>query len=124
MTDLTEQWRKGKLPIGYYYVRTMFGTKIRRCIVKGERRTVIEDFDTEQVLAEVPDYIEWQNMVKCACEEHRANTELLEENAQLKELLKEIRGKIKTVYDIDYMEFITSAEFDDAFVAKIDEVLK
>ena len=46
------------------------------------------------------------------------------EIAQLKDLLKEIRSKIKTVYDMDYRKFITSALFDDAFVKKIDEVLK
>ena len=51
-------------------------------------------------------------------------SKLKEKNAKLIELLKEIRGKIKTVYDMDLNQFITSAAFTDDFVKKIDEVLK
>lgn len=52
------------------------------------------------------------------------NWQLRTENQQLKELLTEIRCKIKTVYDMDQREFITSAVFTNDFVKKIDEVLK
>lgn len=57
-------------------------------------------------------------------EAHQTPVPTFEEWQQLKELLKEIRSKIKTVYDMDLREFITSAVFDDSFVTKIDEVLR
>jgi hypothetical protein len=92
MTDLTEQWKKGELPDGYYYCRLILNNmkpSIERCKAHCIPMGVSADRG-EAVLAEVPDYVEWQNMVNCACEEHEANKRLIEENAQLKELLKEV----------------------------------
>lgn len=42
---------------------------------------------------------------------------------ELKELLKEIRSKVKTVYDFDTREFTNCAEYDNDLLKKIDEVL-
>ena len=87
MTDLTEQWKKGKLPSGWYWVDyySVDGAVMLEYIPQYNGFGYDEKNLVQAVLAEVPDYIEWQNMVNCACEEHKANTELLEENAQLKE---------------------------------------
>lgn len=83
MTDLTEKWKKGELPSGYYYVKNEFGnifpsdySEDYDCI--SDR--VIKDFFTEvseikEVLERVPSYEEWQAK--------------LEENTQLKEELKD-----------------------------------
>ena len=81
--QLTEQWKKCELLEGYYYVKCDWSDEVEiRYVHNG-----VDDW--KEIFAEVPDYVEWRNMVNCACEEHEANKYLIEENAQLKELLKE-----------------------------------
>lgn len=118
MTDLTEQWKKGELPEGWYWVEysvdEINGVTMMKYMPEfgGFCFTIIK-----QVLAEVPDYVEWQNMVNCACEEHEANHRLLEENAELKELLKECRLAI-----YDYPPYDLASD-KIRLMQKIDEVL-
>lgn len=93
MNDLTEQWKKGKLPSGWYYVKNEFGnifpsdySEDYDCISD----TVIKDFFTEvseikEVLEPVPSYDELQNMNEAVNECMGANIKLVEQNAQLKE---------------------------------------
>ena len=115
MTDLTDKWKKGELPSGYYYVKNEFGnifpsdySEDYDCISD----TVIKDFFTEvseikEVVEPVPSYEEWQAK--------------LEENAQLKELLKECREVIKNV-DTYYGNYDAANGY--LVINKIDEVLK
>lgn len=101
--QLTEQWKKGELPEGHYYIKTRNETNIDEYIQwYKDHGTPSEKsfayFNVQQVLAPVPSYEEWQ--------------EKLEENAQLKELLKEVK---------DYLpEFETPMDI----LAKIDEALR
>ena len=88
MTDLTEQWKKGKLLTGYYYI-----------ICIDEFNHISIDFYNEEtddwnsvypmriqkVLAPVPSYDEWEA--------------LKEQNTQIKELLKECRRYIDIMYN-------------------------
>lgn len=96
MTDLTEQWKKGELPEGRYWVDyySVDGADMLEYIPQHNGFGYEEKELVQAVLAEVPDYVEWRNMVNCACEEHEANKRLIEENAQLKELLKECKPYI------------------------------
>ena len=117
--QLTEQWKKGELPEGHYYIKTHNETTIDEYIQWYKDHGIPSEksfayFNVTEVLAEVPDYVEWRNMVNCACEEHEANKRLIEENAQLKELLKECRAELDG-------EFGIGAE---KLVEKIDEVLQ
>lgn len=108
MTDLTEQWKKGELPSGWYYVQLQEG------VYADNVKSIIMDYYTEfcdfmkhpylieEVLAPVPSYDEWQAK--------------LEENAQLKELLKECKMPLKV-----YNELFGNKE---ELLTKIDEVLK
>lgn len=124
--QLTEQWKQKKLPLGWYFVKDEAG--------KIDYAEYTEWFNADgwcgnyfeceeeivEVLAEAPDYIDWQNMVNCACEEHKANTELLEEIARLKELLlKECRDEIDP-----YIEVIGGKKTFKNLIDKIYEVLK
>lgn len=96
MTDLTKDWKDGKLPAGWYYIKIadiVFIDFFEGKVWKNKKDEYIDE-----VLAPVPSYEEWQAK--------------LEENAQLKELLKEVK---------DYLpEFETPMDI----LAKIDEVLK
>ena len=69
MTDLTEQWKKGELPEGFYYVND--GAKVTIDYYLCGYWEWHFNSDIKQVLAPVPSYDEWQAK--------------LEENAQLKE---------------------------------------
>ena len=116
---LTEQWKKGKLPSGFYYVKNEFGnifpadySEDYDCI--GDR--VIKDFFTEvseikEVLEPVPSYEEWQRALHYAGKYEFEYTScamdyenLKEENTKLKELLKGAREVLKMVdtYSGDY----------------------
>lgn len=102
MTNLTEQWKKGELECGYYYVKNEFGNIFPSDYSEdydyvGD--TVIKDFFTEvfeikEVLEPVPSYEEWQakleenTKLKKWCEAFNA-LEVVIENEQLKKLLKE-----------------------------------
>lgn len=112
--NLTEQWKKDKLPSGWYWVDfySVDSAVMLEYIPQHNGFCYEEKELVQAVLAEVPNYVEWRNMVNCACEEHEANKRLIEENAQLKELLKEVK---------DYLpEFETPMDI----LAKIDEALK
>lgn len=104
MTDLTEQWKKGKLESGFYYVylkyldmfdittsSTLFGI-----LERGNENCL-------EVLAPVPSYEEWQAKDK--------------ENKQLKELLKECREILDYAKDFAYHDPCCKC------IAKINQVL-
>ena len=106
--QLTEKWKKGKLPYAEYYIK----------LGGGEYTNDVWDIDGWQsfnkkgdvvveVLAPVPSYEEW-----------RAK---LEENTHLKELLKECKEVIKNV-DIYYGNYDSTNGY--LVINKINEVLK
>ena len=129
---MTEQWKKGELPSGYYYVKNEFGnifpsdySEDYDCISD----TVIKDFFTEvseikEVLEPVPSYEEWKEYQELD-EEYKKNVQLAIrfsiEADILKELLKECRGLFNRA-TVDGAE-PNNAELIE-ILTKIDEVLK
>ena len=78
MTNLTEQYRKGELNNGFYYVEINEPFMPLRVEIVENYNGLETDIDNNyivEILAEVPSYEKWQAK--------------LEENAQLKELLRE-----------------------------------
>ena len=81
--QLTEQWKKGELPYGRYYVELAYnGNSIIMAEYWWDKTLTLDDHEysreeVKRILAPVPSYEEWQAK--------------LEENAQLKELLKECK---------------------------------
>ena len=132
MTDLTEQWKKGKLPFGYYYVKFLNGKEgIKKLGEFAYRKLIGEVIDI------VPSYEEWkasENYIdylkqcisvyeskdKQATETSIAYNELLEENTKLKKLLKECKEVIKNV-DTYYGNYDSTNGF--LIVEKINQVL-
>ena len=118
--SLTEQWKKGKLVRGcLYYVK--LGDSIAEVLLDGDNDFIYNGrIITPEVLAEVPDYIEWKNYVNGYCEEHEYNLKLSAENAKLKELLKECREVIEWYKgDCGYKDVPT-----ESVLTKINEALK
>ena len=87
MTNLTEQWNKGKLSEGDYYIKRRNGDTLYDNIdSRGVWRNSIDE-DIIEVLAEVPSYEEYQKLLS----DQLAKNEGEEINAELKELLKECK---------------------------------
>lgn len=90
-TTLTEQWKKGELESGWYYVNFYsVGAVMQEYLPEHNGFGYDEKNLIQEVLAPVPSYEEWQQLHKFL-EEFNA-LEVAEENQQLKELIKEIRS--------------------------------
>lgn len=105
--QLTEQWKKGELQSGWYWVELKEGTFVdgKKSIILDYLFEFTNDFErypylVEQVLAPVPSYNEWK---------------------QLKELLKECREVIKNV-DTYYGNYDSTNGY--LIINKIDEALR
>ena len=87
---LTEQWKKGELEAGWYYV-LLFSNEEYITFIDGN--WVVDDrligADIKEVLAPVPSYEEWQQLHKFL-EEFNA-LDVAKENQQLKELLYSLK---------------------------------
>ena len=100
MTDLTEQWKKGELPEGFYYVKG--GENIIAEYLdgyfynNGEPMTSFSG-GVDKVLAPVPSYEEYLSLTYAKEEDEKIIAEYEAENAKLKELLKEVGDKLKYI---------------------------
>lgn len=146
MTDLTEQWKKGELPNGIYYVELLGGNtmiaymyKMRSCKKIVYRVKTFKGYVTKNqmkaVLSELPTYEEWkaqqnyeehqkkcisiyENKEKQHTDDAIAYNELLNENTKLKELLKECKDEINP-----YRDFINGKKTFKNLIEKINQVL-
>lgn len=100
---------------GLYYVKEKHGVEVGDWDSDHKIWNGIWGGDDTEVLAPVPSYEELENMNNAVNECMAANIKLVEENAQLKELLKECEEKI-LLMDFDSIKI--------EILQKIDEVLK
>lgn len=115
---LTEQWKKGELGNGEYFVLTNLGIEKIEYIKEHNGFGFDETEWVEEVLAPVPSYEEWKQLHKFL-EEFNA-LDVAEENKKLKEMLYKCREKLDWLnggYDV------WGGELTD-FIEEIDEVLK
>ena len=111
MNDLTEQWKKGELPSGWYYMENTSGI-----IGMVDYSKVFPCYNVKQILAPVPSYQEYLESESHCAVYSEVNKSLKEKNAQLKELLKECKTPLEV-----YNEMFGNKE---ELLTKIDEVLK
>ena len=122
--QLTEQWRKGELPNGYYWIRLSWGGMVIMAYHTAfDGLFELDDhyYDSDEiseVLAPVPSYDEWQASYNCMLE----NEVLRLKNAQLKELLKEcipyFNALVEKRLKLEYIPQVYE------LLSKINEVLK
>jgi DNA-directed RNA polymerase subunit L len=126
--NLTEQWKKGELPTGDYYVKPKNGQVFVYHINHSVKHIYHNHAgEIKEVLAPVPSYIELQAKDSAIEQLEALNTandyliKLLEEqNQKLKELLKECRNWLKS-----YRDTHSSIKDDvNETICKINEVLK
>lgn len=113
--QLTEQWKKGKLPAGWYWVKGIREEGIYAYAAE-YLNNMYRPRNGERIIEQVPSYDEWQAK--------------LEENAQLKELVKEYKkysSEIKNAYiDLTTQDEYGSYYIDEAklFVEIVGKTIK
>lgn len=90
--QLTEQWKKGELPEGFYYVNDGAEVTIDYYLCDYWERHF--DYGVQQVLAPVPSYEEWMEKTKSLKVLAKAYCKEKQKNDEIKELLKECRRYI------------------------------
>ena len=88
MTNLTEQYRKGELPSGTYYIELKDGCIAQDSYAFGDWNIVSDHF-VKEVLEPVPSYEEYMNCKDCL----KLVWEAAQREVKLKELLKEIHNR-------------------------------
>lgn len=129
---LTEQWDKGKLPEGDYYIKRRNGDFLYDNIdTSGVWRNSIDE-DILEVLAPVPSYEEWQakneenkNLYKMLDVLNGHLDSLLkekEENNKLKELLKECMNMFVKMYETNTVNSVFIGLYEN-IKTKIDNAI-
>ena len=108
---LTEQWKKGELKSGWYYITTSFADEALREYFDGDEFRTVFTCNVKEVLAPVPSYEEWQRTFHYAGKyEHEYTScvmdyeNLKEENQQLKELLSKCLDELAEFNNSYYPE--------------------
>ena len=98
--QLTEQWKKGELPNGWYWVKGIKSEGIYAYTAE-YLNNMYRPINGEIIIEQVPSYEEWQ--------------EKLEENAHLKELLKEYKNQLSEIKNA-YIDLTTQDEYDSYYI--------
>lgn len=92
LQDLTEQWKKGELPDGFYYFKMPDGAIEIASEYRLIRYNLTKDADKIKILAKVPSYEEYSRLEWYAgCGPDRI-VELNKENRQLHKFLEEFNA--------------------------------
>lgn len=119
--NLTEQWKKGELEDGEYYIKSNKGDIYIDICANGS--FMFTNYrSVEEVLAPVPSFDKWQSFNELLDSMRDTNKALAYRLNICKELLKECRDEIKFMYDTYGKSF--PKPFDNSLLTKIDEVLK
>lgn len=128
MNDLTEQWKKGELPEGHYYVKdggNMIAEYLDGYFYNDGVPMTSFSGGVDEVLAEVPSYDQWQKHRHTLLKTQEKNCDLEIINKQLKGLLKKHRDifarTLALCVDLNFSEKQKKQFADD--IAEIDQVL-
>lgn len=106
MTDLTQDWKDGKLSAGWYYVKFP-DTEVEICgFYKLSVFRLCADTNEIKILAEVPDYNLWLNLWNTADMEHKANNKLLEDVERLEKENKELKKQVNHLSKTQARQFV------------------
>lgn len=90
MTNLTEQWKKGELPEGEYYIQSDWCDGVEIRYVHNNSGDMYDE-----ILTPVPNYEEYQALLS----DQLAKNEGVEINAELEAIIKKRETKIKELYE-------------------------
>ena len=103
--QLTEQWEKGKLSAGWYWVKGIKAEGIYAYTAEYLNNTY-RPINGESVLEKVPDYAHWQNLWNTADMEHKANNKLLEDVERLEKENKELKKQVNHLSRTQARQFV------------------
>ena len=106
--DLTQQWKKGELPNGWYWVKGIRAEGIYAYTAE-YLNNMYRPRNGERIIEQVPSYEQWQKHRKTLLKTQEKNCDLEIINTQLKELLKEY---VKKDYG-DYLTYTQSAIYQE-----------
>ena len=109
--DLTQQWKKGELPNGWYWVNGIRAEGIYAYTAEYLNNTY-RPRNGERIIEQVPSYEQWQKHRKTLLKTQEKNCDLEIINTQLKELLKECVEYVKKDYG-DYLTYTQSAIYQE-----------
>ena len=106
--DLTQQWKKGELPNGWYWVK---GIRVEGIYAYTAEylNNMYRPRNGERIIEQVPSYEQWQKHRKTLLKTQEKNCDLEIINTQLKELLKDC---VKKDYG-DYLTYTQSAIYQE-----------
>ena len=91
--SLTEQWKKGELEQGWYYVQLIRGEYRIDLYIKDKNEWIdCPDAIINAVVCAVPSYEEWVYLHKARNDAHEIVESLTKENAQLRKFLEEFNA--------------------------------
>lgn len=131
MTDLTEQWKKGELPEGWYWIKGSRAEGIYAYTAEYLNH-MYSPKNSDRIIEPVPSFEQWQeyknendSMFDTIKMLNKDNGELEKENAKLKELLKKHRDifarTLALCIDLNFGEKQKNQFADD--IAEIDQAL-
>ena len=109
--QLTEQWKKGELPNGWYWVKWIRAEGIYAYTAE-YLNNMYRPRNGERIIEQVPSYEQWQKHRKTLLKTQEKNCDLEIINTQLKELLKECVEYVKKDYG-DYLTYTQSAIYQE-----------
>ena len=109
--DLTQQWKKGELPNGWYWVNGIRAEGIYAYTAE-YLNNMYRPRNGERIIEQVPSYEQWQKHRKTLLKTQEKNCALEIINTQLKELLKECVEYVKKDYG-DYLTYTQSAIYQE-----------
>ena len=109
--DLTQQWKKGELPNGWYWVKGIRAEGIYAYTAE-YLNNMYRPRNGERIIEQVPSYEQWQKHRKTLLKTQEKNCDLEIINTQLKELLKDCVEYIKKDYG-DYLTYTQSAIYQE-----------
>lgn len=103
MTNLTEQWKKGELPEGWYYVKVIPDFEYPNDIAfyTGGYFELYSDEDIEQVLSPLPSYQEYLESESHCAVYSEVNKSLKEENERLEAENAQLHKFLEGLNDLD-----------------------
>lgn len=108
---LTQQWKKGELPNGWYWVKGIRAEGIYAYTAE-YLNNMYRPRNGERIIEQVPSYEQWQKHRKTLLKTQEKNCDLEIINTQLRELLKECVEYVKKDYG-DYLTYTQSAIYQE-----------
>ena len=112
--DLTQQWKKGELPNGWYWVKGIRAEGIYAYTAE-YLNNMYRPRNGERIIEQVPSYEQWQKHRKTLLKTQEKNCDLEIINTQLKELLKEYKNQLSEIKNA-YIDLTTQDEYGSYYI--------